>query len=77
MATSKEDLYRLALGLTDAERAALAGMLLDSLEPGDASDVESAWLAEVDRRVAELDSGAVQPVSWALVRDRLRGRISG
>ena len=77
MSTSKEDLYRLALELTDAERAALAGMLLDSLEPGEDPEVESAWLAEVDRRVAELDSGAVQPVSWALVRDRLRGKSSG
>ena len=77
MSTSKEDLYRLALELTDAERAALAGMLLDSLEPGEDPEVESAWLAEVDRRVAELDSGAVQPVSWALVRDRLRRKLSG
>ena len=48
MSTSKEDLYRLALELTDAERAALAGMLLDSLEPGEDPEVESAWLAEVE-----------------------------
>lgn len=77
MATSKEDLYRLALELTEAERAALAGMLLESLEPGDDPEVESAWLAEVDRRLAELDSGAVEPVSWSLVRDRLRRKLGG
>jgi Putative addiction module component len=30
-----------------------------------------AWATEVDRRVAELDSGAVQTVPWAEVRCRL------
>ncbi len=77
MAASKEDPYRLALELTDADRAALAGMLLESLESGEYPEVESGWLAEIDRRVAELDSGAVQPVSWAPVRDRLRRKSSG
>jgi len=76
MSTSKEDLYRLALELSDNERAALAGMLLDSLEPPDDGGVEAAWLVEIERRIAEVDSGRVQPVSWDLVRDRLRRKLA-
>lgn len=66
----------MALELTDTERASLAGMLLDSLEPEGDPEVETAWLAEVERRGAELDNGAVLPVSWNLVRDRLRRKLS-
>ena len=77
MSISKEDLHRLALELTKVEHAALAGMLLESIEPGDDPDVESAWLAEVERRVAEWESGAATPDSWALVRDRLRRKLTG
>ena len=39
------------------------------------SDVrEAAWAAEVNRRVAELDSGAVKTIPWAEVRRRLAVR---
>ena len=76
MSTSKEELFRLALDLSDKERAALAGMLLDSLEPSDDADVEAAWLVEIEQRISEVDSGGVQPVSWDLVRDRLRRKLA-
>jgi len=57
--------------LNDEERAELVGMLLESLEIGDDGGVESAWLTEIERRVAELDSGAVESVSWTDVRSRV------
>ena len=57
--------------LTDEERAELVGMLLESLEIVDDDGVESAWLQELERRVAELDSGAVESVSWTDVRSRV------
>jgi len=37
-------------------------------------DAEAAWATEVNRRVAELDSGAVKTIPWAEARRRLAAR---
>lgn len=71
MAASAKELYERAMSLNDAERVELVGMLLESLEIQDDEGVEAAWLEEIGRRVAELDSGAVKTVSWTEVRSRI------
>lgn len=63
-----------ALALPTEARAALVGSLLDSLDTDVDEDAEAAWAAEVNRRVAELDRGAVKTVPWAEVRRRLAAR---
>jgi len=63
-----------ALALPTEARAALVGSLLDSLDTDVDDDAEAAWAAEVNRRVAELDRGAVKTVPWAEVRRRLAAR---
>jgi putative addiction module component (TIGR02574 family) len=64
-----------ALMLPTEARAALAGSLLESLDDTEVDeDAEAAWAAEVNRRVAELDSGAVKTIPWAEVRRRLAAR---
>jgi putative addiction module component (TIGR02574 family) len=63
-----------ALALPIEERAALAGSLLESLDTEVNEDAEAVWATEVNRRVAELDSGAVKTVPWAEVRRRLAAR---
>ena len=63
-----------ALALPTEARAALAGSLLESLDAEVDDDVEADWAAEVTRRVAELDSGAVKTIPWAEVRRRLAAR---
>ena len=55
-------------------RAALAGSLLESLDTEVDEDAEAAWVTEVNRRLAELDSGAVNTTSWAELRSRLAAR---
>jgi putative addiction module component (TIGR02574 family) len=59
-----------ALKLTPSEREALAQRLLASLDEG--SEIEEAWAAEVERRIAEVESGAVQtiPIAEALAQVR-------
>jgi len=59
-----------ALKLTSAERAALAQLLLASLDEG--TEIEEAWAAEAERRIADVESGAVQviPISEALAQVR-------
>jgi putative addiction module component (TIGR02574 family) len=37
-------------------------------------DAEAAWATELNRRVAELDGGAVKAIPWAEVRRRLTAR---
>jgi putative addiction module component (TIGR02574 family) len=53
------------------ERAEIAQRLLESLDRQMDIDVESAWQAEVGRRVSELDSGRVSCIPWEEVRERL------
>lgn len=70
VATSKK-LYEKAMSLNDQERVELVGLLLESLQIDDDEGVEAAWLKEIERRVAELDSAAVESVSWTDVRSRV------
>lgn len=68
------EILKEALALPTEARAALAGSLLDSLDTEVDEDAEAAWGIEVDRRVAELDSGTVRTIPWAEVRRRLAAR---
>lgn len=71
MATTVKELLRQALSLDEKDRAALAGALIESLygepEPG----AEEAWEAVIERRVEELETGAVETIPWSKVRERL------
>lgn len=58
---------------TEAQ-AALAGSLVESLDTNVDEDAEAAWATELNRRVAELDGGAVKAIPWAEVRRRLTAR---
>ena len=75
MATSARKLYLLAMELEEEERASLAGLLLDSLDTEVEEGVEAAWLEEIERRMAELDSGDAELIPWEEVRDRLLKRL--
>ena len=59
-----------ALKLTLGERAAFAQLLLASLDED--AEIEEAWAAEVERRIADVESGTVQviPIADALARVR-------
>ena len=67
-----QELLRKALSMPAGDRALVAQKLLLSLEPEVDEDVDAAWQQEADRRLRELDQGAVQAVTWESVRDRLR-----
>lgn len=71
MATSKDDIFRVALTLPESERAELIEALLESLDSEVEAGVEAAWRLEIERRAEELDSGAVQSIPWDVVRERL------
>jgi putative addiction module component (TIGR02574 family) len=74
MSRTFTDLWKEASELSDEDRAALAGLLIESLEGEPDPDVEAAWAAEIEKRVAELDAGSVQSIPWEQVRQRLLER---
>jgi putative addiction module component (TIGR02574 family) len=73
MTATAKRLYEQALDLDENERAELAGWLLASLDDED-QGVDAAWRDEIARRMAEIDSGAVQAVSWEEAREQLFGQ---
>ena len=75
MNTHVIELFERASTLSDHERATLAGLLIESLESEVDPDVEEAWRVEIERRMAELDSGAVKTVPWEVVKAKLLQRI--
>ena len=77
MTRAARKLFEEAMRLDAEDRVALAGLLIESLEPESEEGVEEAWVAEVERRMAELDSGAVQTLPWDELRARLYGSSSG
>lgn len=66
-----------ALRLDDNARAELAAELLASLDGPADSDAESAWDAEIERRIAAIEAGTVQLEPWERVRRRIEKDILG
>lgn len=71
MAVTPKELFASAMDLSEEERAELISMLLESLDAQDDEGIEAAWLVEIERRVAELDSGVVQSIPWTELRNRV------
>jgi putative addiction module component (TIGR02574 family) len=66
-----------ALRLDDDARAALAAELLGSLDGPADPDAESAWDAEIERRIAAIEAGTIQLEPWEQVRHRIERDILG
>jgi putative addiction module component (TIGR02574 family) len=75
MATSATDLLKQALELKVEERAELASLLIESLDEPAEEGVEAAWALEIERRMADLDSGSSKTLPWDEVREKLHGRL--
>src|ERR687888_654244 len=69
MARSARDLFDEAMRLDPQERATLLRLLIEALDADTDDGVEEAWRVEIERRVAELDSGSADA--------RWRRRLSG
>jgi len=76
MNTSVAELFKEAAELTEADRATLAGLLIESLEPATEAGIDAAWAAEIERRIRQLDSGEVKAIAWDEVRAKLWARFS-
>lgn len=73
MTATAEKLAREVLTLSEEDRSDLTALLLASLEVQADPGEEAAWVAEIERRAADLESGAVRGIPWEEVRATLRG----
>lgn len=75
MARDPTTLLDEALQLPKDARARLVAELLRSLddqdEPLDQAEYDAAWSGVIERRLRELESGAVKPVPWPEARSRI------
>ena len=74
MARSARELFEEAMRLDPEERATLMRLLIENLDAESEEGVEDAWRVEIERRIAELDSGSVQTIPWEEIRARLYRR---
>ena len=75
MSREAAELLKKALSLPVQERADLASSLIESLDDSEDDSVAAAWDKEVARRMAEIDSGEVKPVSLEETRRTLSSAI--
>jgi len=69
------ELLKMALNLPVAERAELAGSLIESLDETEDESVQAAWDAEILRRMEGLTLGKVKPVSLEEARRRFSSSL--
>jgi len=70
MSQATQALESAALLLPPEERARLAERLLASLDID--PEIEAAWAAEVEKRLADWDAGLVDAVPWDEVRKQMQ-----
>ncbi len=73
MSSTVEALEAEALQLSAAERARLVDSLIASLDID--PEIEDAWAAEVERRNAEIESGAVSLIPGAEALAKLKAEF--
>jgi putative addiction module component (TIGR02574 family) len=66
-------LFDEALKLNPDERMALVQSLLASLH--DAAELDEAWAAEVERRIADIDNGVEKTISMAEALAQVRSNL--
>ena len=75
MAKRARELESQALKLSRRERARLAQRLISSLDQAVDADAERLWLAEAERRLADLKSGKVAAIPAERVIRKVRAAL--
>ena len=76
MTQEAAELLEKALSLPVSERTDLAGSLIESLDETYNPAVEAAWDEEIQRRMPDIDSGKVKPISLEDARRRLSSALA-
>ena len=81
MSTGYQQVMERALALSASERVALADTMLESVGDEEAETLtseewESAWKAEVQRRLQQVEQGIAKVYSWDEVEQRLNYKLN-
>ena len=76
MTRETRDLLTEVLGLPLDERAKFAAEVLESLDETQ-DDVDAAWAAEIQRRVAAARAGELESTDWRIVLERVEREVLG
>ena len=77
MTPATEHVLQSALALPEEERIQLVEALLAKCDESLARPFDAAWLAEVQKRSAQIDSGTATLTPWSEVKRRVRERLEG
>jgi putative addiction module component (TIGR02574 family) len=61
--------------LPDDERLRLIDALWDSIPVEAEAPLPEEWIREIERRVAELDTGTAETLPWSRIRDEALARL--
>jgi putative addiction module component (TIGR02574 family) len=76
MTTATESLLEQVLALPDEERHEFLMLLQARLPELVDDELGEEWIDELDRRLADVDSGSVPTVKWEAVKERLLAKYS-
>lgn len=76
MATSIEEITKEVVELPRHQRLALIRLLLDLDRPGKTEEIDAAWDEEIRARVAAVDDGRVEGISYEQIKQEMAARFS-
>jgi putative addiction module component (TIGR02574 family) len=76
MTAEVSKLLEKALLLSGEEQEALADSLISSLGGKVDENVQAAWAAELEKRLAKLDSGKTKTIPWSEVKKRNLAKLT-
>jgi putative addiction module component (TIGR02574 family) len=76
MTQAAKNIVKAAARLGEKERVEVVEHLLASLDSQPDKDVDSAWVAEVERRSRQIKEGVVRAIPWSTVKSKARKRTS-
>lgn len=75
MSRNPHELLQETMELLPEARAALADSLLNSLDAETDLNVERAWQMEIEKRMASIEDGTAETISWEDVQAQLLRRL--
>jgi putative addiction module component (TIGR02574 family) len=76
MATSIEEIAKEVVELPRHQRLVLIRLLLDLDRPGKSEEIDAAWDEEIRARVAAVDDGRVEGISYDQIKHEMAARFS-
>lgn len=61
-----------ALSMSPSERAKMAHCLIHSLDDPSHENVDADWIQLAEKRLKELESSSVEPISWDEIKLKIR-----